>query len=188
MELPEMISESDLKTLLARLKSGDETVKEAITLGHLRLAVSIARRWTQTHPSQAMQIMSDAMYGVIYAVEHAATKLYDDNITAYIASSVVSKIRNGLEKRFLVRVPRSATIMPFVSATKFKASATYGSVAELREVVYSCAANELEAHIMWLRETGHTFEEIATITGKSQTSVQRLLNQIHIRFQNQESA
>jgi len=41
---------------------------------------------------------------------------------------------------------------------------------------------------MWLREQGHTFEEVATITGKSQTSVQRLLNQIHIRFQNQESA
>lgn len=186
MELPEMISESDLDKLVDRLRSGDATVKESIILGHLRLAVSLARRMIYHHPDQSMQIMSDAMFGVVAAVERSQEKLRDNNITAYIASSIISKIRNGLEKRFIVRIPRSAAMVPFVSATKFKASAMYGGVEELREAIYACAADELEAHILWLRESGHTFEEIATITGKSQTSIQRVLNRIHIRFQDQE--
>lgn len=81
-----------LENLVQRLRGGDRSVANEIICGHLGLAYSIANIFTNDE-DQRDEVVSAALFGLVQAVEWSASgRLYDNNITPYIYSTMRSFI------------------------------------------------------------------------------------------------
>lgn len=103
LKLPKQIEEGTLEILVIRLKNGDQSAAIEIINGHIRLAISIATRYSLLDSDD---IVSAAMYGVCQAVKWAPTRLKDLNITPYIVSTVHRFISDCHEEDDVVHIPK----------------------------------------------------------------------------------
>jgi RNA polymerase sigma factor (sigma-70 family) len=97
---------SELELLVARLRQGDTSVSATITGNHMRLAMSIVAKYAHRYPYLTDDMVGAAMMGICQAVEWAPTRLYDNNITPYIYQTCERFIRDLIEKRNVVNMPR----------------------------------------------------------------------------------
>jgi len=97
---------SELGLLVARLRQGDTSVASTITGNHMRLAMSIVAKYAHRYPYLTDDMVGAAMMGICQAVDWAPTRLYDNNITPYIYQTCERFIRDLIEKRNVVNMPR----------------------------------------------------------------------------------
>lgn len=103
LKLPKQIEPTALEALVIRLKNGDQSAAVEIINGHIRLAISIATRYSLRSGDD---IVSAAMYGVCQAVQWAPTRLKDLNITPYISATIHRFISDSHTEEDVVHFPK----------------------------------------------------------------------------------
>lgn len=183
--LPESLTQEEVLELTQKYRETGQG-KELLINAHLRLVLSIVRRYIQKVPFKAETILSDAMYALVRAVERARTNLKDNNIAAYITVNVYNRIRDGLLVDNLIPIPaqtlRKYGLEQIWIGNYVEQAERIGNVHELREEIYIHANDEFEKHLIWLKEQGHDYGEIETITGWNKTSLSRFFTKIKRKF------
>lgn len=105
-DLPQPMPHAEMAQLVDRLRQGDSTVKATIIANHMRLAMSVVTKFSLRYASFLDDMIGAAMMGIVQAVEWAPTRLYDNNIAPYIYATVERHIRDVIEHRFPIDIPR----------------------------------------------------------------------------------
>lgn len=113
---PRILDEKVLNDLVQRLRDGDLSVKTEIINGHMRLAMSIVAEFATPH--RADDLVGEALLGLTQAVvwsgPHAdpgnpdtilPSRLHDNNITPYIATTIRRYIRDFISTDRAVFMP-----------------------------------------------------------------------------------
>lgn len=100
------MKQEELAPLVDQLRQGNEAVKATIIANHMRLAMAIVAKYTGRYPYLIDDMVGAAMMGICQAVDWAPTRLYDNNITPYIYQTVERHIRDLIETRFVINIPR----------------------------------------------------------------------------------
>lgn len=106
--LPEQMKEDRLWELTRKLRGHVATIedKEELIKGHLRLMISILGTIMHNYSKTIMDDMiGEAALALTEAVNDAENRLIDDNITAYIVSSIIYKVKNALTKLSVMGMP-----------------------------------------------------------------------------------
>ena len=212
-DLKNPLPEPELWNLVSKLRSGDWSVAELIVESHLKLTTSIASEYAVYFPRLEDDLVAESWLLVVEAVNSAANKLYDDNITPYINSTV----RRGLCK-FLYMVSENA--QSTVSDRKQRILESGGSDEDvkelyrsvfnrheplvfdtdegrqtieiecrnnhnvaLREIIRLLPTNLLQTRVLELRSQGYTFQEIAEKTGFCLRTVNKAIHDMEDRFE-----
>jgi hypothetical protein len=93
-----------LEELVARLRAGDRGLAGEIIKGHLRPVAGIVAERARSRRT-VDDALGAALLALVQAVHDAPERLYDDNITFYITTSVKYAIRDELARAHVVRVP-----------------------------------------------------------------------------------
>ena len=200
------LAQADLLVLVARLRAGDDSVKQKIVESHIRLACHVAGRYLWDNGYRTDDIVGAALTGVVQAVDWARERMYDDNITPYIVTTVHRFISEYLEKDHLVRIPRDEfksmianhEPLPLVEPISKKDEedsdqddyqerielATYdlNNPFEYQELLGVLGLSDTEREIVRLRGEGHTCNEIGGLIGRSQRRVEQILDGVRQRF------
>jgi RNA polymerase sigma factor (sigma-70 family) len=100
------MKQEDLEILVQQLRQGDQTVRATIIANHMRLAMSIVAKYVGRYPYLTDDMVGATMMGICQAVDWAPTRLYNNNITPYIYQTCERFIRDLIETRFAVNIPR----------------------------------------------------------------------------------
>lgn len=199
LDLPEKLEEERLQELCELLKAGNltESGVEELVRGHMRLAMSIASGYAARAYHKADVFVSEAMFGIMYAIRKAPEKLKDNGLTPYIVACVHRFCFRAWTNDQVVRVPLSTrsdrkkrnleTVFPKVQW--LDPSMPIGSVqslAELKDMVDSCVKNQFEKAVIGLRSIGYNDAEIAEQLKCSVTSVRQSKLNVKERFEKLE--
>jgi len=195
-KIPDAIREDRLLELVARLRAGDDSVSEEIVRGHVHLAISIASKYARFAPHRAEELVSESVYGIIFAVAKAREKLRDDNIKPWIAACC-----HRFSYRFLdrdvatVRKPRSTirderargedsqpVVVTSLSVSEGRAQRCCRPLADVRDTLSAVVRDEEDATILELREAGYNDREIASRLSVSPAYVSRVRGELRRRF------
>jgi RNA polymerase sigma factor (sigma-70 family) len=97
-----------LECLVVRLREGDKSVRNEIIAGHYRMVMAIVAERYAKKPSMIDDIIGVALVSLVEAVDNAAppeSRLHDNNITAYITSTVHWRIKDFFADNHAIRVP-----------------------------------------------------------------------------------
>lgn len=189
--LPRPLEPERLKTLVQRLRQGDESVKSEIIYGHLRLAISIVGQNARNNNDSDM--LGEVFLQLVRAVNRAGSKLTDDNITAYLASNMRWSCRQVLRRDRLLHVPLKALKKgrkPFNRITVESPEETLFQpeldhhFTELLDLVIN---TPIENEVIQQRIAGYTDEQIAAHFKRSRSFVQHTRSTIETRFAEKES-
>ena len=191
---PERVSEEQLAVLVPRLRAGDTSAHEEIILGHVHLAISIAGRYARSSPHNVDDLISESIYGIIYAVKTAAEKLVDDSITPWIISCCHRFIIRYLSRDSVVRIPYQTLWARYKRGLRTNVATTRSITdhdiasrsrepsLEIRELIDFSAETEVDRQIVFLRAQGYKDKEIGERIGISAASVTRMRANIRARF------
>ena len=98
-------SEEEIRALTVGLRSGQPCI-ESLIEAHITLANKIAGFFSRHHIHRKEDIYAAAYSGLTEAVNKAASVLYDDNITAYVARSIKGAIQMFVVSDCLIPIPR----------------------------------------------------------------------------------
>jgi len=110
-DLPNQMSEEELHAKTEAHKQGDDSVKDDLILGHVRLTLQICGGYVGRYPHKKDDIVSAAMLGLVKAVDRAREHLDHDNISGYITLKIHSHISDYLKNDKLIRGP--ADLVPY---------------------------------------------------------------------------
>lgn len=96
----------ELTPLVERLRQGDNSVKATIIGDHMRLCMSIVAKYAARYPYLVDDMVGAAMMGACQAVDWAPTRMYDNNITPYIYQTCERFIKETIEHRLVIYIPR----------------------------------------------------------------------------------
>lgn len=123
---PRKLDDEALSSLVQKLRDGDDSVKHSIIEGHMRLAMSIVAEFAT--PFRADDLVGEALLGLTQAVEWSGphtidgvdhpSRLHDNNITPYIASTIRRFLRD------FISTDRSV----FMPGRTFRAKAAAGEI------------------------------------------------------------
>ena len=102
-DLPNQMPEEELHAKVEAYKQGDDSVKEDLILGHMRLTLQICGGYINRYPYKKNDIVSAAMLGLVKAVDWSRTRLKNGNIAGYITTTVHSHISNFLRTDKLIK-------------------------------------------------------------------------------------
>jgi len=102
-DLPNQMSEEELQTKLEAYRQGNDSVKEDLILGHMRLTLQICGGYVGRYPHKKNDIVSSAMLGLVEAVNRTRTHIKHNNISAYITTKIHSHIYEFLRTDKLIR-------------------------------------------------------------------------------------
>jgi hypothetical protein len=208
--LPERIHPDRLRELVPKLRKGDDSVKEEIILGHLKLGAIIAGSYAR-YVGRDDDLFGQAQLAITKAVNEASRgTLYDNNITPYITAHIHSHIQKFYEEDKDVFV-RGRTVRRWVERRLEKARQLPSKIAvvkgditasdieesvfvmvpevmddnvgiEIREILDKVTTTHIEKKIVELRSQGYTYEEISPKIGLGISRISQLLCQIEERF------
>lgn len=204
-ELPEPLKPSDLEPLVARLRQGDETVKPTIVGHHMRLAMSIVSKFAGRYYYLVDDLVGAAMVGICQAVDWAPTHLYDNNITPYIYQTCERHVRDLIEKRLAITIPRGVfcslqdernLFLPVVNfTTKLDDEGNeYEQMDEIaaktveehpllfEELLESLALSAKEKTVLQMLLEAYTQDEIAAVVGLTRQRVSQISKSIGARL------
>lgn len=202
-----MINKSELSLLVARLRAGDRSVNHLIIESNITMAKKIAKYYSHWYPTKSEDILGAAYFGLCQAVEWAATRMYNNDIIPYIATTVHRFIQEHLEQDHLIQIPRSAfremikkmeviQFLPIAFPLHVKdndeenAAEEYiiepvarsdNEPMELSEFLNKLALTDFEKQVLTLRSEGRTFHEIGNMVGKSYNWIYLTLENIRDR-------
>lgn len=105
VDLPNQLSPTDLVKAITEYKNGSVEARRILIETHLRLTIQIASGYVGRFRSKKEDIISAAMLGLVSAVDRAPRVLYNNNIAAYITTSVHSHIHDFLLHDQLIYIP-----------------------------------------------------------------------------------
>jgi RNA polymerase sigma factor (sigma-70 family) len=206
-ECPEKIEEDRLLDLVLRLQAGDFSVSHSIIQGHMRLAMAIVADYA--NPRQSDDLVGEAMLRLTQAVEWCGgpkTRLHDQNITPYLASTMRSAVRNfksrdrifGMKARTL----RNKKAKGEIDEKDFARKATLYTIGEefsdilpitpiarrtepdiaLKEILQLAIRTDGERRVITLRAQGYSHTEIAPIMHLSIRRIGQLNADVEERF------
>lgn len=192
--LPNKLEPDVLLDLVQRYRAGDQTAREPIINGHLRLARKIAGSLIKfnTKHSAYYDLQGEAWLALVKAVDNAPNRLEDDNITPYIKSSVRWACRRFLQSNHVLPIPTRTLIRSKGQLKTFKREPSLEDLAEttvnpvLIELIESCAESPVEMEILKQRIEGYTDSEIATHFGRSREYVTKIRSRVQDRFEVKE--
>lgn len=199
LDLPEKLDEARLQELCEKIKTGSLSAKELDELvrGHMRLAMQIASTYAARAYHKADVFVSEAMFGIMYAIHKAPGKLKDNGLTPYIVSCVHRFCFQALTNDQVVRVPLStrwdrkqSNLETFIPKIQWLdpsiPKSSLQSLAELKDMVDSCVKNQFEQVVITLRSLGYNDAEIAEQLKCSVTSVRQSKLNVKERFEKLE--
>lgn len=170
-----IISPERLKELTIRLRAGDDTVKEEIIRGHLKVALSIAGQYARLDHTKLYEIASEAIYGIIHAVDLAREKLHNDEMMPWITACchrfAYSYLRS--EKRHPNPVPLNQNSM-VVDNTP---------LIEIKDAISISARSRMEKEIVNLRAQGYNDREVSEFLKVPEVTVFNKRHEIRKRFE-----
>jgi len=104
IKAPEPLPEDEMKKLVSRYRSGDDSVRDAIIMHHIRLCYTIASRYSGYNED----MFSAGLLGLVDGVNKAKYRLKDNNITPYIALFIKRYIIDHVTKDHNVVVGRKS--------------------------------------------------------------------------------
>ncbi len=196
---PDQLPEDELLELTRRLRAGDESTHEAINASHTKIAISLASKYARLAPHLADELVSEALFGVIYAIKAAREKLVDDSITPWITSNV-----HRFLHRFLSRNARTVTV-PYSTLWRRRAAGQtvnipmprdlpeslvdrQSSMFELHDMLEQAARTQLDRTILSLRGIGKCDREIAEGLGVTKSYITRKRSELRARFERLENS
>jgi RNA polymerase sigma factor (sigma-70 family) len=207
-ELPLPIEPTILQDLVAKLRAGDASVGPTIIGGHMRLCMSVVAKYAHKYPYITDDLVGAAMYGLVQAVDWAKERMYDNNITPYIHQTCERFVREFVEDRLPIRIPRNTysdmkqdrdAFVPLINSLSQKFdednpeySAEYMNEPESRmveenpilfeELLESLALPARDKIIVDMLMDGYSLQEVANYFGESKQLVslwkQKIGNQI----------
>jgi DNA-directed RNA polymerase specialized sigma subunit len=184
---PERISESRLAELVKGLRDGDLSTHGEIIEGHIKLAITIAGRYIRICPRKSEELVSESMFGLMYAVKKAQEKMIDDNVTSWIASCCHRFAQRFLISDNVIRVPptsakRCGIIVIVTRLTVDVTTASTGPLCDFMDMIESCAKTDFDRKILDLRIQGYNDKEIGESLGVSQQHVSKMRDKMRSRF------
>lgn len=217
-DLPQKLDKAVLEELVTELRKPlfsldrKREIRNKIVNGHMRLGMYIAARYAFKYKSKSPgDIIGEMSLALIEAVDRAAYKLTDNNITPFISSAIHSALMTFIEEDRIVKVPgrsiRHYNKINFIKLDKFPRqiemidqgynsedellSSEYvvipqteddHSVMEIQEILDQVTFNVTEKKIVELRAEGCTFEEIGPKVGYGKSYIETILLDIKNRF------
>lgn len=107
INLPEGISEDECQSLYPKLLKNDQEAKHRIILGHIRLGMSIVARFARQYPhktdSMVAEICDALVMGVEKIVEGAIEHHASPNITGFLVSCMVGRLKRWVTQDGIIR-------------------------------------------------------------------------------------
>ena len=100
-----VLSESEKRDLLLRVKNGDNLAREALIDGNLRLVLSIIQRFT-SRKENLDDLFQVGCIGLVKAIDNFNTEL-DVRFSTYAVPMIIGEIRRYLRDNNSIRVSRS---------------------------------------------------------------------------------
>ncbi len=99
------LSDSEQKQLLIAARGGDESARESLVMGNLRLVLSIVQRFSarRENPEDLFQV---GCIGLMKAIDHFNVEL-DVKLSTYAVPMIVGEVRRYLRDNNSIRVSRS---------------------------------------------------------------------------------
>lgn len=172
-DLPECTEE-----LVSKYKAGDTELRETIVLSNIRLVLALASRFTSRFPSREDDFVSAALYHLIVAVDKFPSVATDDNIAAYINSTVTHELRRCAADN-LINIPRTSLFRKIkkgealdnacILLSSELGHSTQDDALSLvdEEDLIRTLFERKDRHILRLRMQGHTNEEIGNMLNLS---------------------
>ncbi len=189
-----------LEAKVIKLRAGDKTVVDAIVESHIPLVITIASQYSRFRPQQKDQIISDGLCGLCQAVEWASTRMYDNEITPYISTTVRRHIRDGMEKRSLIPIPRR-TFKKLIQDEDFNGNKILSSEdipevcikhhyehLETTDLYKYLHLSKREKRVLAMRMASHTLKEIGEAIGVSKEYVFKIIAAIRERWVRYENS
>lgn len=204
-----VLDDEILDSLVTRLRSGDLSVVNDIVEHHIPLALSIVRRRIY-HDHLYDDAVGAVFLRMIKTTRSAATKLKDNNITAFLIRGIQSAIKNQFSTDRTIRVPPvtvnrlrkkgktaqeifprvDVTIVDTHDASDVQLNTAYHVPAarrtepsiEFKEALRMAALLPMEQAIVALRSQGHTYAEVGRKVGYSTPRIGRIIPAIEAKF------
>lgn len=100
-----VLSENEKRDLLSKIKNGDNTAREALIDGNLRLVLSIIQRFT-SRKENLDDLFQVGCIGLVKAIDNFNTDL-DVRFSTYAVPMIIGEIRRYLRDNNSIRVSRS---------------------------------------------------------------------------------
>lgn len=193
MKLPGYLPQEELEALVARYRAGQLDLRNEIVESHLRLVYVIATNFSACCPRKWQELVGEAYWQTIVAVERFQRLGKDNQITPYIARSVVLNLRKFLRQDRTIRLssttitrrlqdgtedtlPATVLIPPEAFGQRSTKVWTKGvSQLEIKEVFDRATREVEEPEILDLHLQGYNTTEIGEAVGLSQSQISKKL-------------
>lgn len=178
-QIPERIDPGRELYLIKAIRAGTATKAERDELicGYIRFAIKIASTF-----SHDPDFVACAFYGIVYAVEHAKDRMYDDCVGPWIAANVKRFCIEHAEKDRDIEISRrtynrrlaDGEEPPKINFTSWDLNNVHRNVhdtVELNEILEMCIRDEVDRKIISMRSEGHSDSDIATTLGFSRETI-----------------
>ena len=145
------LSEAEKRELLAKVREGDMEAREKLTLGNLRLVLSVIRRFPQKNDT-ADDLFQVGCIGLMKAIDNF-NPAFDVKFSTYAVPMIIGEIRRFQRDNNTVRVSRS-----------------------IRDLAYR--ALQVKEDIMRREQREPTTAEIASILGEDRRAVEEAVEAI----------
>lgn len=181
-QLPPQLECKDLESLLAGHRAGDPDAREALILGHMRLAVSIAQRFKSPRHT-SLELQTEAVSTLVRLVDQAP----EGNFGAYIAVSIRRSLQQYIVNDTSVRIPPSTVrrngMVQYCQVSLPKTKARESRIQlEVRELVEMAITTPVQREVIDLRLQNMTYKEIADETGLGQSTIRTCWDKFVKRF------
>lgn len=204
---PKRIDEARLNELVIRFRNGDvsQDIKDEIILGHVHYAIHVAARYAYFFPRREEVFVSEAIYGIIYAVDKFLERTEGNIITPWIVSCCHRFVADFLCKDFVIPIKkmeaykrrraklRISTTLVSIEKVKFEETQNRSPVKkeqystydlhDLREMIQLSTSTKVEKEIVQLRIKGYNDREIGEQLGYVGKYITRLRDNIRTKFE-----
>ena len=204
------IPDEKLDHMVTLLRAGNVNVIEPIIQGHVRLVSAIVSK-VACVASKRDDALGAALLSLTQAVLDARTKLHDNNITAYITTTVRYAVKTHLSEDHIVRVPGrtiryriehgevfeeivpgdpieiredvpSTTGIVFPFTIPIAKSPDFRETMETRELVTRAAGTPTNEVILTMRLEGFGYAEIGNKIGLSVSRLGQIVPELETRL------
>ena len=200
-DLPPPMDEFYLEYQVVRLRDGlliDEE-KHEIIMSHTRLAIALASSWGRKAPYLINDLVQEALYGMVRAIDEAPQKLYNNNLTGFLIQRAKNAIYRCIDNEQIVPQQRRHEALkknPSLLFPVYKENDRDHSrldydlrMVEIMDQIRQCIEKdtnlkrrEYKKVIVRLRAAGYNSKEIASIIEVHRNYVQNCLRELEKEY------
>jgi RNA polymerase sporulation-specific sigma factor len=136
-----VLSEEEKRALLVRAKAGDNEARDALTIGNLRLVLSVIQRFNPKHESFD-DLFQVGCLGLIKAIDNFNLEM-DVRFSTYAVPMIIGEVRRYQRDNNAVRVARSVRDLAYRALqVKEEISRSEGREATVKEIAERLGESE----------------------------------------------